>query len=74
MTDWRGGKLNHRGAPRRTEEIREKHAGRSQRVQVGNDIVHLPRCKDVSEPLHFVSAQRNDIPDPIIVGRHAALT
>ena len=43
-------------------------------MQVGDHIVHLLGRENISEPLHLVSAQNDDVSDSIVVGRHAAHT
>lgn len=43
-------------------------------MQVGDYIVHLLRCENISETLHLVSAENDDVSDSIVVRWHAAHT
>src|SRR5215469_3258033 len=43
-------------------------------MQVGDHLVHLLRRENISEPLHLVSAQNDDVSDSIVARRHATLT
>ena len=43
-------------------------------MQVGDKMVHLLRRENISEPLHLVSAEDDNVSDSIVVRRHAAPT
>lgn len=63
--------------PQRTQSYTEdKHRGSTtdrslQRVQIRQQIIDLLISQHVSEALHFVSTDANNVADTIIIGRHA---